>query len=69
MLENWCFEKVVLQRISKHHETQQPLPDSAIESIINRLVILRYGVKCVSYPHSRYLNVGLFYLRQVYIGL
>ncbi|KIM28712.1 hypothetical protein M408DRAFT_329175 [Serendipita vermifera MAFF 305830] len=53
MLENWCFERVVLEKISRHHETQLPLPDEAIESIIK----------------SRYLDVGLFYLRQVYIGM
>lgn len=52
MLENWCFEKVVLERVSSHYQTQKPLSQDLIQRIID----------------SRYVNVGLFYLRQVYIG-
>ncbi|KAG8800321.1 hypothetical protein FRC16_003127 [Serendipita sp. 398] len=52
MLENWCFEKVVLERVSSHYKTQKPLSSDIIQRIID----------------SRYVNVGLFYLRQVYIG-
>lgn len=34
MLENWCWEQSVLQRISSHHRTQQPLPSSLITSML-----------------------------------
>ncbi|PVG02273.1 zincin [Serendipita vermifera] len=53
MLENWCFEEEVLKKISKHYKDGTPLPDELIK-----------GLK-----DSRYVNIGLFYLRQVYIGM
>jgi len=34
MLENWCFEKAVLERISKHVKTGQPLPESLREQLV-----------------------------------
>jgi Zn-dependent oligopeptidase len=40
MLENWCFEKPVLQRISRHYQTSKPLSDATIDSIIKRLVFM-----------------------------
>ncbi|GBE84946.1 Saccharolysin [Sparassis crispa] len=52
MLENWCFEPEVLKRMSRHYETQQPLSPELIDKIIK----------------SRYVNVGLFYLRQLFFA-
>lgn len=28
MLENWCYEADVLAKLSKHHETGEPLPEN-----------------------------------------
>ncbi|KAH9922802.1 metallopeptidase MepB [Epithele typhae] len=52
MLENWCFEPKVLELMSSHYETQKPLDADLIEKIIK----------------SRYVNVGLFYLRQLFFA-
>ncbi|KAJ7505372.1 metallopeptidase MepB [Mycena galericulata] len=52
MLENWCWEPQVLQKISSHYETKQPLPEELIEKLVK----------------SRYVNVGLQYLRQVFFA-
>ncbi|KAJ7794145.1 hypothetical protein B0H14DRAFT_2923888 [Mycena olivaceomarginata] len=51
MLENWCWEPEVLEKMSSHYKTKQPLSPALIEKIIK----------------SRYVNVGLFYLRQVFL--
>ncbi|KAH7885032.1 hypothetical protein F5I97DRAFT_1810510 [Phlebopus sp. FC_14] len=52
MLENWCWEPEVLKKMSSHYETQEPLSADLIDKIIN----------------SRYVNVGLFYLRQLFFA-
>jgi len=52
MLENWCWEPRVLETMSSHYETGKPLP----EGLISKLV------------QSRYVNVGLFYLRQLFFA-
>ncbi|KAF5382609.1 hypothetical protein D9615_002965 [Tricholomella constricta] len=52
MLENWCWEPKVLEQMSSHYETQKPLSPELIEKIIK----------------SRYVNVGLFYLRQLFFA-
>ncbi|KAJ7784621.1 metallopeptidase MepB [Mycena metata] len=52
MLENWCWEPEVLQKMSSHYETKKPLSPELIEKIVK----------------SRYVNVGLFYLRQVFFA-
>ncbi|KAG2357602.1 hypothetical protein BDR07DRAFT_1453044 [Suillus spraguei] len=50
MLENWCWEPKVLEKMSSHYETQEPLSPELIDKMIK----------------SRYVNVGLFYLRQLF---
>ncbi|KAF4590074.1 hypothetical protein EYR40_009527 [Pleurotus pulmonarius] len=52
MLENWCWEPKVLQQMSSHYESKKPLSPELIEKIIK----------------SRYVNVGLFYLRQLFFA-
>ncbi|KAG6856420.1 hypothetical protein H0H87_004639 [Tephrocybe sp. NHM501043] len=52
MLENWCWEPKVLEQMSSHYETKKPLSPELIEKIIK----------------SRYINVGLFYLRQLFFA-
>jgi len=52
MLENWCWEPSVLRRVSSHYETKKHLPDDLIEKLIK----------------SRYVNIGLFSLRQLFFG-
>ncbi|KIL67827.1 hypothetical protein M378DRAFT_9095 [Amanita muscaria Koide BX008] len=52
MLENWCWEPKVLQQMSSHYEKQEPLSPELIDKIIK----------------SRYVNVGLFYLRQLFFA-
>ncbi|KAJ3515380.1 hypothetical protein NLJ89_g1791 [Agrocybe chaxingu] len=52
MLENWCWEPKVLEQMSSHYETKRPLSADLIEKIIK----------------SRYVNVGLFYLRQLFFA-
>ena len=34
MLENWIYDKNILKKVSKHHNTGKPLPDNMIDSII-----------------------------------
>ena len=34
MLENWCWEKPILKRMSKHWKTSEPLPDELIDKLI-----------------------------------
>jgi metallopeptidase MepB len=52
MLENWCWEPEVLKKMSSHYKTQEPLSDDLIAKIVK----------------SRYVNVGLFYLRQLFFA-
>ncbi|KAG2069924.1 zincin [Suillus decipiens] len=52
MLENWCWEPKVLEKMSSHYETQAPLSPQLIDKMIR----------------SRYVNVGLFYLRQLFFA-
>lgn len=42
MLENWCWEPKVLERMSSHFETKKPLPADLIEKIVKR---------CESFPY------------------
>jgi Zn-dependent oligopeptidase len=34
MLENWCWQPSILQRLSRHHQTGQPLPDDLIAKLV-----------------------------------
>ncbi|KAI0322042.1 hypothetical protein OF83DRAFT_1274330 [Amylostereum chailletii] len=52
MLENWCWEPKVLEKMSSHYEKKTPLDADLIEKIVK----------------SRYVNVGLFYLRQLFFA-
>ncbi|CUA68218.1 metallopeptidase MepB [Rhizoctonia solani] len=52
MLENWCWEPEVLKKMSSHYEKKEPLSDELIKKLID----------------SRYVNVGMFYLRQIFFG-
>ncbi|KAJ7780594.1 metallopeptidase MepB [Mycena maculata] len=52
MLENWCWEPAVLEKMSSHYETKQPLSPELIQKIVK----------------SRYVNVGLLYLRQLFFA-
>ena len=52
MLENWCWEKDALKRMSAHVETSEPLPDDLIDPLIK----------------SRNANTGIFNKRQILLG-
>jgi Zn-dependent oligopeptidase len=52
MLENWCWEPKVLEKMSSHYKTQESLSPELIDKTIR----------------SRYVNVGLYYLRQVFFA-
>ena len=52
MLENWCWEKESLSRMSAHYENKSPIPDDLMESLVK----------------SRNANAGVFNLRQILLG-
>ncbi|KAB5588391.1 Metallopeptidase MepB [Ceratobasidium theobromae] len=52
MLENWCWEPEVLKKMSSHFEKKEPLSDDIIKKLVD----------------SRYVNIGLYFLRQIYLG-
>ncbi len=53
IMENWMWEPEVLRRFARHYETGEPIP----ADLVARLVA------------ARDLNVGLFTMRQVYLGM
>lgn len=53
MMESWCYEREFLRRISRHHETGEPLPDRLIDSIIA----------------AKNVDVALLNLRQLFFGI
>lgn len=53
MLENWCWEPQVLAKLSRHHQTKEAMPAHLV------------GKLCA----SRYVNVALCTLRQVYLAM
>lgn len=55
--------------MSSHYKTQEPLSDDLIVKIIKRSVgILVLHVYAAHPARSRYVNVGLFYLRQLFFA-
>lgn len=52
-LENFCWDKNILKKLSSHYLTHEPLPDSLIDSLVR----------------SKNVNGALFNLRQLYFGL
>jgi thimet oligopeptidase len=34
MLENWCYEKAILERLSKHYQTQATLPEEIRQQLV-----------------------------------
>lgn len=53
MLENWCWSKATLKRLSKHYKTGEPLPETLIDNLIR----------------TDKFQAGLFNLRQIFFGL
>jgi Zn-dependent oligopeptidase len=53
MLENWCWDKEILRKISCHHKTGEPLPDALLDKMIA----------------AKNVNSGLLNLRQVFYGV
>lgn len=54
MLENWCWDKRSISSLSGHYKRHnEPLPDDILNALIK----------------SKLLNVGHFYLRQIFFGL
>ncbi|XP_077865435.1 LOW QUALITY PROTEIN: thimet oligopeptidase-like [Saccoglossus kowalevskii] len=52
MLENWCWEKEPLQRMSSHYKDGKTLPDDMIDTLVK----------------ARNANAGIFNLRQILLG-
>ena len=52
MLENWCWQPEVLERLSSHYETKQPLPAELLAKLVA----------------AKHVNCGLFTLRQIYLA-
>ena len=52
MLENWCWQKSVLERLSKHFETGESLPGHLLDSMIQ----------------AKHVNVAFSSLRQIYLS-
>ncbi|KAJ7601149.1 hypothetical protein C8J56DRAFT_1000085 [Mycena floridula] len=50
MLENWCWEPKVLAKISSHYQSKEALPAAMTDKLLK----------------SRYVNVGLFYLYEMF---
>ena len=67
VIRSW--EPKVLAMMSSHYEKQAPLPAELIEKIIKRCVTLVPGSCTIHSPlHSRYVNSGLYYLRQIFLA-
>lgn len=66
MLENWTWEPKILAQISSHYKTNEPLPADLITKLIKRFATS--SVDIFTDLFSRYVNVGLFYLRQIFFA-
>ena len=70
-----CWEPKVLEQMSSHHETKEPLSAELIGKIIKRCVtqLLCWRASAShaqmrSLFHSRFVNNGLFHLRQLFFS-
>ena len=52
MLENWCWEKESLSRMSSHYKDGRAIPDDLMDALIK----------------SRVANAGVFNLRQILLS-
>ena len=52
-LENWCWEKESLALISEHYDTQEPLPEALLDSLLK----------------AKKFNAGMMMLRQIEFSL
>jgi metallopeptidase MepB len=52
MLENWCWQKEILGRLSKHYQTNKTLPEEMLQSMIR----------------AKHVNVAFGSLRQIYLS-
>jgi Zn-dependent oligopeptidase len=52
MLENWCWEPQVLQKMSSHYKTNEPFSKELVDKIIQRFVHL-------SVDYSTYLTLNV----------
>lgn len=52
MLENWCWQKSILERLSNHYETGKALPGEMLQSMIK----------------AKHVNVAFGSLRQIYLS-
>ena len=52
MLENWCWEREPLNRMSKHYENGSAIPEDILDKLMK----------------SRIANAGVFNMRQVLLG-
>ena len=52
MLENWVWQKEILERLAKHYVTGQGLPDEMLQSMIR----------------AKHVNVAFSSLRQIYLS-
>lgn len=34
MLENWCWQPAILERLSRHHETGETLPSALLDALV-----------------------------------
>ena len=52
MLENWCWQKTILERLSKHYQTGEQLPVTMLNDMIQ----------------AKHVNVAFGSLRQIYLS-
>ena len=53
-MEQWTWQKPVLQRLSKHYQTGKPLPEDLIDNMINSKNF------CSALFNLRQLSFGIF---------
>lgn len=73
MLENWCYEKEVLKRMSSHYKTKEPLPDNLLEKLIKAKHANTGNVLPGDFVDMRHAylgwRTGLFNRRQIFFAL